>query len=141
SCARRVSRLQKFVGLTLRVRGLPHAEREAYEIRSKRFPRTSPMDEPAHDFPWPDDPRCAVAAPVLFTAWKHHAGVLRGRIRPCAALGAPALDALAEQVIVMGTELMDLYTGAHWPAEVAETLVAALSEQERLERGPFHSWL
>src|SRR5687768_4486554 len=53
---------------------------------------------------------CAVneiPTPVLFNPWKHHAGALRARIADAAANAA--LDDLAAGLVVVGTELMDLY--------------------------------
>ncbi len=54
--------------------------------------------------PWEAPP------PVLFNAWKHHAGALRHRIAETARAGEAALEPLARQLVVIGNELMDLYT-------------------------------
>jgi hypothetical protein len=82
-----------------------------------------------------------VPPPVLFNAWKHHAGFLRERIRE-AALGGPAgVRALADRLVVVGTKLMDHYTGALSPAEVADRVVAGLREDALLEADAFRAWV
>jgi hypothetical protein len=82
-----------------------------------------------------------VPPPVLFNTWKHHAGALRQRVEEVARAGPAALPELAERLVVMGTELMDLYTGAFSPTEVAEKVVAALRAAGRLEPDAYRAWL
>jgi hypothetical protein len=48
--------------------------------------------------------------PVLFNAWKHHAGALRAFIAAAVRQGEPGLAELARRLVAVGTELMDLYT-------------------------------
>jgi hypothetical protein len=82
-----------------------------------------------------------VPPPILFNAWKHHAGALRQRIADVCAGGADALDALPAQLLVMGTELMDLYTGTLLPAEIGAATMAALRAEHRLQWANYHPWL
>ena len=82
-----------------------------------------------------------VPPPILFNAWKHHAGALRQRVRDVGAAGAGALDALPGQLLVMGTELMDLYTGAMLPGQIGEAVVRALRQQHRLAWDEYRPWL
>src|SRR5947209_775435 len=80
-------------------------------------------------------------APVLFNAWKHHAGFLRQRVGEAVAAGALALDALARQLVVIGTELMDLYTGRLSPALIAGGVAAQLRAEHRLGLEAFRAWV
>jgi hypothetical protein len=80
-------------------------------------------------------------APVLFNAWKHHAEFLRLRVRDAAAAGPASLDGLAKQLVVMGTELMDLYVGRLTPAEIGAAILDALRAEGRLEAPAFRAWV
>jgi hypothetical protein len=82
-----------------------------------------------------------VPPPVLFNTWKHHAGALRQRVEEFARRGERGLRDLADRLVVLGTELMDLYTGAFTPAEIADKLVALLRADGRLEREAYRSWV
>jgi hypothetical protein len=82
-----------------------------------------------------------VPSPVLFNPWKHHAGALRRRVAEVARAGPAALAGLAPQLLVMGTELMDLYTGPLSPADVAAAVLAQLQVEGRLEAGAYRDWL
>jgi hypothetical protein len=82
-----------------------------------------------------------VPPPVLFNTWKHHAGALRVRVGEAAARGADGLRELAERLVVVGSELMDVYTGRLAPAEIAERVVSALRADGRLEPDAFRGWL
>lgn len=82
-----------------------------------------------------------VPPPVLFNAWKHHAGWVRGRIVDAAAGGEPGLRALADEVIVTGTKLMDFYTGTLTPWAVAERVLDQLRFAGRLEEPAFTEWV
>jgi hypothetical protein len=82
-----------------------------------------------------------VPVPVLFNTFKHHAGALRVRIRQAIAVGEPALLDLVQQSVVLGSKLMDLYTGVLWPGEIAGRILAHLSAAGRLELPAFRSWL
>src|SRR5436305_5348976 len=81
-----------------------------------------------------------VPSPVLFNTWKHHAGALRARIREVAADGA-ALRELAARMVVIGTELMDLYIGRLTPPEIAARVLADLKAAGRLALGTYRSWV
>src|SRR6516162_2084579 len=52
--------------------------------------------------------------PVLYNTWKHDAESLRRRIAACSA--DADLAPLASRLVVVGTDLMDLYTGSLQPA-------------------------
>lgn len=82
-----------------------------------------------------------VPAPVLFNSWKHHAGALRRRVEEAARGGPAGLGELAGRLVVLGSELMDLYTGALAPAEVAAHVLAALKAENRLEVEAYRAWL
>jgi len=78
---------------------------------------------------------------VLFNTWKHHAAALRREIDKTVQAGSPVLDELASQLIVMGTELMDLYMGGLTPAEIGEKVLAALQLEGRLALPAYRTWL
>jgi len=82
-----------------------------------------------------------VPPPVLFNAWKHHAGWVRSRIADAAAGGESELRALAEEVIVTGTKLMDFYTGVLTPWAVAERVLDQLRQAGRLDQPAFAEWV
>jgi hypothetical protein len=79
--------------------------------------------------------------PVLFNLWKHHAEALRQRIRDAAAGGDEGLAALPDNLLVVGTELMDLYTGTLPPAEIGHVVLARLQADKRLEREVYGGWV
>jgi hypothetical protein len=79
--------------------------------------------------------------PVLLNCWKHHAGALKQRIALAVRGGPAAVQALADQLVVIGTELMDLYTGALSPAEIAGKVLAALQADRRLALDGYRAWL
>ena len=82
-----------------------------------------------------------VPVPVLFNAWKHHAATLRLRIQEALHSGETGLQALAGQMVVIGTELMDLYTGALSPADIAARVIAALRADNRFALPAYRAWL
>lgn len=79
--------------------------------------------------------------PVLFNSWKHHAGWIRWRVRQAVAAGQPGVDALPAELVVVGTRLMDLYTGSFTPAELASQLMDQLRAAGRLEYESLAAWL
>ena len=78
---------------------------------------------------------------MLFNTWKHHAATLRREINKTVQTGAPALDELASQFVVIGSELMDLYLGRLTPAEIGEKVLAALQSEKRLALPAYRAWL
>ncbi len=83
----------------------------------------------------------SVPSPVLLNFWKHHAGALRRQVEGLAAAGAPALTRLAGELVVIGTELMDLYVGALAPAEIAARVLEVLHADQRLPVDAYRAWL
>jgi hypothetical protein len=79
--------------------------------------------------------------PILFNTWKHHAGILRLRIRQAAAGGPAALDNLADNLVVMGTVLMDLYLGELSPRAIGEAVLALLCRDNRLSLAAYQTWI
>jgi hypothetical protein len=77
--------------------------------------------------------------PVLLNAWKHHAAHLRLRIRE--AVAGRSLTDLAARLVVVGTELMDLYTGRFTPAEIGAQVLEQLRSEGRLEPAAFGEWV
>ncbi|HZT79721.1 MAG TPA: hypothetical protein VFA26_05855 [Gemmataceae bacterium] len=90
---------------------------------------------PGQSSPW-DTP-----APVLLNPWKHHAGFLRTQIAEAVRGREPALANLAGQLVVIGTELMDLYTGPLTPAEIAARVIDALEADGRLDLSAYREWV
>jgi hypothetical protein len=82
-----------------------------------------------------------VLSPVLFNTYKHHAGALRLRIAQLARTGESALAEVAAQAAVLGTKLMDLYTGGLWPVEISAEVLEALRAAGRLELPAYRAWL
>jgi hypothetical protein len=78
---------------------------------------------------------------LLLNTWKHHAGALRMRIRQASVGGDAALDELAKQMVVIGTELMDLYHGQFTPRELGEKLIAKLNDDGLLGLARFSPWV
>jgi hypothetical protein len=76
---------------------------------------------------------------VLLNAWKHHAAFLRLRIRE--AVGSDGLDELGRRLVVVGTELMDLYLGRFTPAEIGARLLDQLRTEGRLAPDTFAAWI
>jgi hypothetical protein len=82
-----------------------------------------------------------VPTPVLFNPWKHHAGALRQRIADAGRGGDAALAALPAQLLVIGTELMDLYTGALTPARIGEGVLTQLRDARLLPWEAYRPWV
>jgi hypothetical protein len=93
------------------------------------------LTPPAEDALW------EVRPPVLLNTWKHHAGALRRRIAEAARAGAAGLAALAEGMVIIGTELMDLYVGRLTPAEIAAKVVARLQADGLLAPDVYRAWV
>jgi hypothetical protein len=82
-----------------------------------------------------------VPPPILFNPWKHHAGALRQRIADTVRGGETALAALPGQLLVIGTELMDLYTGPLSPADISSRVLAVLTAEGRLPWEAYRPWV
>lgn len=87
-------------------------QREQHVITDSTVPPTdigSPWESPS---------------PILLNTWKHHAAALRHRIQEAAASGD--LSSLAANLVVIGTELMDLYLGKLSPAAIGREILDQL---------------
>jgi hypothetical protein len=82
-----------------------------------------------------------VLPPVLFNTFKHHAAALRQRIRDVAAAGPGALAEMGTRLAVLGTRLMDLYTGPLSPRDISGGIVEILSAAGRLDLPAYRAWL
>jgi hypothetical protein len=82
-----------------------------------------------------------VVPPVLFNTFKHHAGALRLRIATVARGGPEALAEIGAHMAVLGTKLMDLYTGQLWPADISTRVLEQLRAADRLDLPAFRAWL
>jgi hypothetical protein len=82
-----------------------------------------------------------VLPPVLFNTFKHHAGALRARIAAAAERGPAGLVEAGPRLVVLGSKLMDLYTGALTPHDISARILAQLQEARHLERPAFAAWL
>jgi hypothetical protein len=82
-----------------------------------------------------------VLPPVLFNTFKHHAGALRVRIDEIAAAGPGALAELGTRLAVLGSRLMDLYTGPLSPRDLSAWVVQHLQAEGRLELSAYRAWL
>jgi hypothetical protein len=82
-----------------------------------------------------------IPRPVLFNPWKHHAGALRQRIADVGRGGAPALAALPAKLLVIGTELMDLYTGNLSPARIGSGVLTQLEAGGHLPWEVYRPWV
>lgn len=82
-----------------------------------------------------------VPHPVLFNAWKHHAGWVRERIALAADGGQDGVSAVASAVVVCGTKLMDFYLGDLTPWAVGESALAHLQRLGKREFPAFRDWL
>jgi hypothetical protein len=79
--------------------------------------------------------------PVLLNTWKHHAGVLRHHIAEAVRQGEPALEPLRDQLVVIGTELMDLYTGSLTPADIGAKVLDALRAADKRAPDAYRAWV
>ena len=79
--------------------------------------------------------------PALLNAWKHHAGWIRERIATAVSAGRTSVEALPAEMVVVGSRLMDLYTGAFTLAEIAEFVFADLKAHDRFAYDPLAKWL
>lgn len=82
-----------------------------------------------------------VAEPILLNTWKHHAGALRNHIRHFSQMGEPGMGRLAHQILVLGTEVMDLYTGEMTAVRIGEEVLRQLQNTSRFEFHDYRHWL
>lgn len=82
-----------------------------------------------------------VPHPVLFNAWKHHAGWVRQQIAGAAVGGEADLKQLAEAVVVCGTKLMDFYLGDLTPWQLGEQAMEHLQSVGKTDFPAFDEWL
>lgn len=82
-----------------------------------------------------------VPHPVLFNAWKHHAGWVREQIASAAAGGEDGVTQLAEAVVVCGTKLMDFYLGELTPWQLGERALTYLQTIGKPDFPAFNTWL
>lgn len=95
-------------------------------MRNKAFARSHAID---------------ASPPILFNPWKHHAAFLRWRIHETIAAGPAALDELAKHLVVLGTELMDLYLGDRSPHDLGERILAQLHSDNCLSLDTYRAWI
>lgn len=79
--------------------------------------------------------------PALLNTWKHHAGWVRARIAAAVSAGSAGVAGLPAEMVVVGSRLMDFYTGPHSPSEVAELVFADLKGNGRFAFEPLSAWL
>lgn len=79
--------------------------------------------------------------PVLLNTWKHHAGWIRWRIGRTVEGGNAGVDALVTEMAIVGSRLMDLYTGSFTPVEIGEHVVTQLRTADRFAFEPLSAWL
>ena len=82
-----------------------------------------------------------VLPPVLFNTFKHHAAALRCRIEDIVFRGTPAYLEMASRLAVLGTRLMDVYTGDLTPRELSAWVIGELRRVGRLDLDGFREWL
>jgi hypothetical protein len=82
-----------------------------------------------------------VPPPILFNTWKHHAGALRNRIAEVVCGGEAALAEVGRRMAVLGTKLMDLYTGTLSPREICAKVLEQLRHQGRIDAAVFGAWV
>jgi len=80
-------------------------------------------------------------APILLNVWKHHAGAIRHQITAVIRAGTDSLSRLTAELRVIGTDLMDLYTGTLSPAAIATDLLRQLSSEIEVEPAAYRRWL
>lgn len=86
-------------------------------------------------------PSFDVPFPVLFNLHKHHAGFLRERILQAVEIGDQGLGDLANELVVVGAKLMDLYHGPFAPQEIGQNVIATLKKNGRVDPQAFRAWV
>lgn len=82
-----------------------------------------------------------IPKPILFNVWKHHAGHLRRQLARVAHTGAAALTTFPEQLLILGTELMDLYCGPMPPDVIAAKVLRLLEAEGRSGISQYRPWI
>jgi hypothetical protein len=82
-----------------------------------------------------------VLPPVMFNTYKHHAGSLRARLDALTPGDLAGFADALRAADVLGTRLMDLYTGSATPRELSAWARDALAEAGRLEPEAFRAWI
>jgi hypothetical protein len=82
-----------------------------------------------------------VLRPALFNTYKHHAGALRARVAAAVQAGPGALPEWAGRVAVLGTKLMDLYTGPLSPRDLSGHILDTLRTAGHLDLDAYRAWL
>ncbi len=82
-----------------------------------------------------------VPKPILFNVLKHHHMSLQALIEDAVERGVSFLPALADRLLVLGDNLMDLYLGELSVSQVSGTVLSMLSDQQTLEYSSFSTWV
>ena len=82
-----------------------------------------------------------VLPPVMFNTYKHHAGSLRARLDSLTPGDVAGFADALRAADVLGTRLMDLYTGSATPRELSEWACETLAETGRLDPEAFRAWI
>ena len=80
-----------------------------------------------------------IPPPILFNPHKHHAGFLRERVRQ--AVAEDGLRTLADELVVVGGKLMDLYHGPFSPREIADQVMTHLRKAGHDNPPAFRAWV
>jgi hypothetical protein len=79
--------------------------------------------------------------PVLFNCWKHHAGFIKSKISCFRNNSEPDLKRLRNELSLIGTSLMDLYTGKLTPKEISDSIIKFVLKKKLVARINFNYWL
>ena len=82
-----------------------------------------------------------VLPPVMFNTYKHHAGSLRARLRTLAIDDRAGFADAVRAADVLGTRLMDLYTGNLTPRDLSVWVRDDLAATGRLDPEAFRAWI
>ncbi len=85
----------------------------------------------------PDD----LPIPILMNVFKHHVSSLRLLVSHAVQQGDEYLPQLAETLLVLGENLMDLYIGSLSPQRIADVIIAHVSQKQKLSPEPFAAWM
>ncbi len=71
-----------------------------------------------------------VPTPFAFNAWKHHLGFLRASIQRAYENGENGFQALLKELLRVGANTLDIYTGRYMPREIARMIEDDLKKRE-----------